>query len=110
MAPASVSPVSVAVQPVMRAFSPSSSSAKLIRATPPPRFASQPEITVSRTDTGPFVWPLTDRPPPRLLALQFSMRPPVIRTVHPDVKMPPPDMAEQPLMTPPDMVTEPALA
>ena len=38
------------------------------------------------------------------------MRPPVIWTVHPDVKIPPPDMAEQPLMTPPDMVTEPALA
>ena len=110
MAPASVSSFSVAVQPVMRAFSPSSSSAKAIRATPPPRFASQPEITASRTDTGPFVWPLTDRPPPLLVALQFSMRPPVIWTVHPDVKMPPPSMAEQPLMTPPDMVTEPALA
>ena len=106
MVPASVSPVSVAVQPVMRAFSPSSSSANRIRATPPPRFASQPEITVSRTDTGPFVWPLTDRPPPRSLALQFSMRPPVIRTVPPDAEMPPPDMAEQPLMTPPSMVKE----
>ena len=105
MAPASVSSFSVAVQPVMRAFSPSSSSAKPIRATPPPRFASQPEIAASRTDIW-SAWPLTDRPPPRSLALQFSMRPPVIRTVPPDAEMPPPDMAEQPLMTPPSMVKE----
>ena len=106
MAPASVSSFSVAVQPVMRAFSPSSSSAKPIMATPPPFSASQPEIAASRTDTGPFVWPRTNRPPPRSLALQFSMRPPVIRTVPPDAEMPPPDMAEQPAMTPPAMVKE----